>query len=245
MSINNPSNKHPYSNIREDLIDTERTKEDSRIIVEYEYNKYVANYNSPPKLRTIGNAKSLKETMELVKDAIDDYESENKVINPVNLTYDEPLEPAQMDVIVISPGLKKPGQFAAGPPSKGGGIRERTMHLRETKQDPTNIGYRIAVMGQWFDNWVTFTAWSRTGKEAYDRAEWFQKLMRDYQWFFESSGVNKILFERRLDRITKKSNNSIIYGYPMEYYIRTEEIFEYSEKTLERLVIKFNINFNE
>jgi hypothetical protein len=232
--------------IRTDLFSAEDLeKPDPRIVVEGFYNDYIsATTIRNESSKSVGPSKNFKETIDLIKKAVTDYEERGNLLSKsgVKFTYSDPVHIVELDVITVDPGIRKPGRFSRGRVSKSDSItREVRPHVREEREDPESRGYRLTILGQWFDNWVDFVCWGRTNKEALARALWFENLMEEYLWLFTMSGVSAILYQGRKSRKVKNIGENVIYGYPVEYYIRTEKITQVSEKTLERMAIHIGL----
>lgn len=218
---------------------------DPKIIVEKIYDMYLERSIQDERLKTIGPSKDLPDTVDIIRKAIEDYESRGNTVNNtrINFSYNEPNKVLELDAITVEPTLTLPGMFAKGRPTKSESTtRELKKHLREIVDDPDNNGYKLLVFGQYFDNFVDFTCWSATNKEALDRAIWFENIMEEYLWLFTMSGVHSIIYQGRKNRKVKSvGDDNLIYGYPVEFFIRTEKITRISEKTLEKMVINLGI----
>lgn len=196
------------------------------------------------KSKSIGGAKSLNEFYSLVKTAIDNFESRANVagiINKLIFTEEEPDVRSQTETIVFSLQKREPGAFSQGAPLEGK-VKNMRPLLREEKDDPDNAGYRLATIGYFHDNIVRFTCWARTNKVANARALWFEGMMEEYSWWFKTQGVDRVLFMgREKDQVLFHDQNKW-YGRPLDYFVRTETLRVYSEKTLEEILINVGIS---
>lgn len=234
------------STIRTDLLDREETETPKRISVDYVYDLYVepARANSPP-LKSLAPAKTLDECFTMIGQAITQWETLHEVIDDAKLKYfgyEDPDKDAQLEAISILPTLRQPARLDSGPATKGQAVREIKPHLREETIDPLNHNYRLAILGQLFDNWVDFTCWARTNKSAYSRALWFEDLIQEYAWYFTATGVSRIIIVGHKQRVSKKIGDNVIYGFPVEVFIQTEKITQISEKALEQLIIEIGLS---
>lgn len=234
------------SKIRTDLVDETLSEEQASFIVEHVYDLYLGQGERvSEKLKTVGPAKELNEIFVLIKKSITDYESRGNIIEGAKLqafTHEEPMETMELPAISILPTLRLPGRLSGGPANKSRSIvREVVAHIREEVEDPDYKSYRRVVLGKIYDNWVDFTCWGRSCKEAWSRALWFENVLEEYRWFFTMNGVRRIMNQGHKERVTKKIGDNIIYGYPVECFIQTEKITNVSEKELERIVIKIGI----
>jgi hypothetical protein len=199
--------------------------------------------SSTGKGRTLKPAKSLNEYYDLVKQAIDDLERRANLDtkNKILFTEEEPDYKSEGEIITFSLVKREPGAFGQGAPFESK-VRNLRPILRENVADPENPGYRLATLGYWHDNLVRFTCWAKTNKTANDRALWFEDLMENYSWWFKAQGVDRCLFWERGEDQTLFSQNNKWYGRPINYFVRTEKVRVFSEKTLEELVIQAGVS---
>ena len=232
--------------LRPDLLDEDLKEEQAKIVVEHVYDLYLGRGERiPAKLKTPGPAKELDEVFTLIRKAIDNYEARGDVTEDAKikeLTHEEPTDKAQFPMISILPTLRLPGRFSGGQVSKSRSItREVVYHIREETSDPDNVNYRRVYLGKFYDNWVDFTCWARSCKEAWNRAIWFENLLEEYAWFFTLNGVRRIMNQGHKERRSRKIGSNIVYGFPVECFIGTEKITVVSEKELERIVLQIGI----
>jgi len=229
------------SYLRTDLLPatltTERVK--VQIIAETQFNEIVRN-SEDNRSTTPMAAKNINETMELILDAINHYqEREEKTQDArVIVSYEEPDEEATLEKITITIEDRDAGIYGQGAPLQGK-VRNLKPILREVKDDPDAPGYKLAILGYWYDNILGLTCWARTNKAANARALWLENLMEEYNWFFRLSGVSRILYQGRGKDRTKSFSNNIFYGRPVLYYVKTENIRALRQKTLEQIYIRY------
>ena len=237
--------------LRTDLLDDELSQDLPSVTFDYVYGLFVDNAKSnniaQTSLKSLGPAKELDECFVLIKQAIVAHERANRVIQDAKLAFfgwEEPTTLAELETISILPTRRLPATFSGGGVDKTLGARTREVvpHLREEGFDEEDHNYRTAVLGQMYDNWVDFTCWARNNKSAFSRSVWFENLIREYRWYFTMLGVSRIIVQGTKERRTKKIGENIIYGYPVEVFIRTEKIFTVSEKILERLIVEIGLS---
>ena len=228
----------------EDLLDSDLTIDQVRIRVEYIW-QVLRDGGRPTRAdelkrsKTLGTAKSLLEFYELVRQAINDYESRKGVSqrDKVTFTEEEPDKDAKTETITLGLVNRLPGAFQQGAPGEAK-VRNMRPMFREEGEDADNPGYRFVVKGYWYDNIVRFTCWALTNKAANARAMWFEDLMEEYAWFFKFQGVDRVLYNARRADIVTRINGNRWYGRPIDYFVRTEELKVFSEKKIEEIVIK-------
>lgn len=226
--------------LRTDILPAELTENQQRVrvIAETQYNTILHNSVRLEKTKTPQPSKSIIEVMELVSQAISDYETRTHTNEDakVGVTYENPDTTRQVEVISMSLARREPGMFAQGSPFQGN-VKNRRPLLREEVVDPDHPGYKRAVLGFFYDNILRLTCWARTNKQANERALWLENVMEEYTWFFVYSGVNRLLYDGRRDE-TVYDEGTKYYGRPIDYFVRTEKIRQVSEKTLEEVVIR-------
>ena len=237
-----------YTSTLQDLLNEGLDENNRRIIVETVFNldfsltREHSTRGSADRSKTPGKAKSLLEFYDLVRRAVDDMETRAAIAadHRVNFTEEEPDVESQTETITYSLMKRSPGMFSGGAPFEGR-VHNLVPMFRETGEDTENPGYRYAIYGYWYDNLVRFTCWARTNKVANARAEWFELLMQEYSWWFTLQGVNRVLFwDRKADIVTTVDGNKW-YGRPIEFYVRTERLREFSEKALEEILIRLDV----
>jgi hypothetical protein len=185
---------------------------------------------------TPGTGKNYFEFCELVKTALDDYQTRLESPNKLIMSWEDPDKLAETEVVSISLIKREPGAFDQGAPFQGS-VKNLRPILRESKQDPTSPGYRKVVLGKWYDNLVQFTCWAQTNKEAITRSFWFEQFIEKYTWFFTASGVQRVIFWRQEEDKLIDNDGKKLYGRPLLFYVKTEELTEYSEKEIEEIYV--------
>lgn len=226
--------------LRTDILSSDITEDQQhiKVIAQTQFQYEVQNARSIDRTTTPGPSKNIVEVMELIRQAIIDYESRTNVNQDakVHLTYEKPDREAELEAISISLAVREPGMYSQGRPGEGK-IKNRRPVLREHVDDPDNPGYKRAVLGYFYDNTLRLTCWARTSKQANLRALWLEDVMEEYTWFFVYSGVNRIFYDRRREEITHEVEGNKIYGRPIDYFVRTEKLRNVSQKTLEEIVV--------
>lgn len=188
--------------------------------------------------KTLGQAKSLLDFYDLVRQAIENDEKRKDVPeeNKILYTEEDPKIDVRTETITYSLVSRVPGAFQQGAPGEAK-IRNMRPRLREESKDPEHPGYHFAITGYWYDNIVRFTCWATTNKAANARAIWFEDLMEEYAWFFTIQGVNRVIFQQRGPDIVTEIGGQPWYGRPIDYFVRTEKLRVFSEKTIEEIIV--------
>ncbi len=234
------------TSVLQDLLDPELVSNDIRVTVNKIFGMIIdrsTDRSLLEKSKTIGNAKSLNEVYGLVKTAVEDFEKRANIpnINKIIFTEEDPNVDSQTETITFSLIKREPGAFGQGAP-----FESRTKNLRplfrEELQDKENPGYRLVTTGYWHDNLIRFTCWARTNKTANARALWFERLMDEYSWWFKTQGVDRMLFWERAADISVTIDNNKWYGRPLDYFVRTETLRVFSEKTIEEILVDVGLD---
>lgn len=199
--------------------------------------------------RSVGDSKNIVETMELIQDAIDDYQKrENKTSDAaIDIIYNRPDSERYVETISIELISRQPGEFGqnrAGRPSPGrnsGEVRNLKPLLREVLDDVNNPGYKRMVLGFYYDNVLRLTCWARTNKQALKRMLWLENVIQEYTWYFTYSGVNRLYPQGQTKDIVEVVNGNKYYGKPIDYFVKTEKIITVSEKTLEEITVNLSV----
>lgn len=192
--------------------------------------------------KTPGNAKNIDEVTDLVQAVIENEEAVRGTPDDRKVIFGREMLPEYFRNEVITYAIEKrePGKFDQGRPFEGK-VKNLRPILREEVEDPDNPGYRLLVLGYWYDNLVRFTCWGRTHKVVDARALWFEKIMSSYMWFFRYEGVGRFLYWGRGEEITLDlPEHGKVYGRQLDFYVKTEEITQLSQKTLEQLVLTYD-----
>ena len=226
-----------------DNIDVNLLEPKDKVIVQQQYGlvKSAGIASSSPS-KTPGSAQDVDGFVDLVRRAVEHAETVGKVTEERKalFTRDYSLKSFNKDVISHSIIKRQPG--AVGKAAPFDGVKNYRPILREEIEDSDNPGYKSAVFGYIYDNLVRFTCFSRTNKEADERALWFEKLINSYLWFFRYSGVNRVLYYGRGQEVIEEYEGNKIYGREIDFFVRTEEISVVSEKSIEQIVVNYDIS---
>lgn len=194
-----------------------------------------------PKLRTPLAAQDLPGFFKLVGQAIETQQKQEGVSKPIVYTEEFPDDDDNIkgEIVTYSLHSRKPGTFEAKGISQAmydRNIRSRVRMLRDVQDDPDHPGMKVVTYGQEFDNIVCFKIWALKNKTANARAMWFEKLMEDWHWFFQASGVKRVhFFERGEDEHLAPEHRKLVCR-PYYYYVRTEKVSVVKEYSLRSLV---------
>lgn len=235
----------PNSILRDDILTPELLEAEPRVIVSTVYSNLIEQ-TEKPRSATPHPAKNIVETLDLIVDAIQDYETRTHVLerDKIRIVYENPMDPIEYDTVTLSIARRQPGSFSQGAPFEGS-VKNRRPLLREEFADPDNPGYRKAVLGYFHDNIIRITCWGLTNKSANKLMLKVEEIIEQYIWYFRLSGVNRFLYEQHGLQVEHTVNNARIYGRPIDYFCRTETIRTVSEKELEVVCVNLAIREGE
>lgn len=225
----------------EDLLDEDLAE--GPLIITEEVSNFIMqgafDDRSTEKAKTVGKAKSLLEFFDLVRQCIDDYETRAGTIESARVTFteEEPDVKSASECITFSLVSRQPGGFGQGPPGEAK-VHNRRPMLREILEDPENPKYKNLIFGYWYDNVVRFTCWARTNKAANARALWFENLMEEYTWWLIYNGVNRVFWDGQGTDLVVRVNENKWYGRPIDFWVRTETVRTFKQKTLEEIILR-------
>jgi hypothetical protein len=64
--------------------------------------------------------------------------------------------------------------------------------------------------------------------------------MEEYSWWFKLQGLDRVLFWGRNSDIVTTVNENKWYGRPIDFFVRTEKIRTFQEKTLEEILVRLS-----
>lgn len=228
----------------QDLLEEDISTNSQRVIVQRVFENLITSVarTPAPRSKTPGSAKSLLEFYDLVRQVKDDYEARQNVRDEYKIIFTEEEPDVKSETETITFGLVKrvPGSFGQGAPFESD-VKNMRPIFRESGADTENPGYNYVVHGYWYDNIVKFTCWARTNKVANARAEWFENMMSEYDWWFRIQGVSRVLFWGRDADIVTEIDNNKWYGRPLNYFVRTEKLRVFSEKQMEEIIVRLSV----
>lgn len=238
-----PKPKTNESTVRTDILpeDLKEVQPQVKVYAEQQFNYILRNTEKfQCKTVTPNSTKNIIETMGLIKNAFEDfYEREHANQDAkVVITYEEPERTSEFETVTIKLDERRPGAWERGAPGDAK-IRQLKPLLREVLDDKDNPGYKRAILGMTYDNWLCLTAWARTNKAANDRAIWIEKVMEEYAWYFGYMGVKRPpVYQGRKEERTLNVEGNRYYGRPIKYFVQTERLRTVSQKELEQICVR-------
>lgn len=226
--------------LRTDILPRELSQEPDRIVVRQQFDQVLsgARKRSEESRTTPEPAKNLIESIDLIRKVLADKENRLGIAQKDRVAFTEeyPDFNTETELIVFSIGKSLPGAFGEGRPFESD-IKNLVPALRQEIEDPENPGYKMAILGYWMDHMVKLTCFARTNKAANRRVLWVQDVLREYSWYLRWSGIGRVFFMGREEDFILEEKEQKLYARPLNYFVRTEEITQLRERTLEQLII--------
>ena len=210
-----------------------------RIEIRQQFSRLIEGASkAPARMKSPGAAKDLRGIQELIFQAITDKQNRAQTAEKARVKFTEefPDFTAESQTVTFSVEKSVPGSFGEGGPFESN-VKNLRPILREEVEDTDFPGYKVATLGYYYDNLIKLTCFARTNKEANVRTTWLQKLMSEYMWWYTWQGVNRILFWERQPDFFIEENGAKLYGRPLLYFVRTEELTVLRERVLEELIV--------
>jgi hypothetical protein len=241
-----------HGSLIQDIVSDDLAESNRRITVSHIYEASFVRDQShlQGRSRTPKEAKwSLSDVYKTIRLAVENYEDRQNTPdkNKVTFTEDDSDRKSDTEIISVKCIRRDPGLFSQGTPfdaGKAGAVKNMMPRLREEINDPDHQGYKIAILGKWFDNVIRLTCWAQTNKRANYRADWLETLMEEYLWYFKSEGIDRCIFLGRGEDIIEKDEGigNTWYGRPLDYFVRTEKITMRSERQIEEILLKITLS---
>ena len=131
------------------------------------------------------------------------------------------------------------GKIAAKAIKYGRSKIQPGVRVVEVLDDVENPGYSVLVFGQFMDNKIRITPWSKTYTTANRVANAIENLIPDYMFYFKKRGAQQIRLEYRGEDMFQNWEQNVFFGCPLNYYVRTLKIKKVYEKKLEEIIVEF------
>jgi hypothetical protein len=210
-------------------------------------NKYLRDVSSAWQndKKDFPNTASIIDFFSLVQNSIRSREASEDVPEDKRLLVlaDDP--PKEIDTEAITFFLKSrtPGQFSRG--SAGNArIKEVISHVRSIQQHPEHLGEKLFTMGRFFDNRVGFNIYARDDYTALKRVLWLESVMDNFRWYFRVHGIMQVIEEGVGDKEHVKVGELELTKYPMSYFVRTEDTYQFGSQELKSFEINVEVSTN-
>lgn len=193
--------------------------------------------------RSAADAKEINGFLDLVSDAIADYQRRLGIASgsTVTVKYITPREYLESpdeghDIILFklisrdrwnttADGTRKPWR-----PSQ-----------RATATDPSDDTNIITIFNEVKENLVEFAVYSKHSKRANDLALFFERFMSAYSWYFKEMGIKDLRFEHREEDRTVTIGNDEFAMRPIRYRVFTELITQEVNKKIQVINIQYDV----
>ena len=204
------------------------------------YIKNVASVTQPPtRFQTILGFFSLVQNAVRSRENSEDVPEDKRLL----VLADDPPEEIDSEAITFFLDKRIPGKFGRGPAGSGG-VKEVSSHIRSVQQHPEHLGEKLVTMGRFYDNWIGFNVYARDDYAALKRVLWLENVMDSFRWYFRLHGISQVI-EKGVG--TKKHviiNEIELTKYPMSYFVRTEDTFQFGSQELKHIELNTNVSTN-
>jgi len=183
----------------------------------------------------------LLKLFELIQNAVQSRQESEKVPGDKRLLVlaSDPPEEIDTEAITFSLLSRGPGQFNKGPPNSAR-VKELAPHYRGAQNHPEHIGEKLITMGRFFDSNIAFNIYARNDMTALKRVFWFENVMDSFRWLFRVHHI-EALYQGTGDKAKVKIGNLELTKYPMTFFVRTEEIYQFGVQELKKFVVKTSV----
>jgi hypothetical protein len=181
----------------------------------------------------------------LVQKAIRSREVSEKVPEDKRLLVlaNDPPEEIDSEAITFYLQSRTPGQFNRG--SQGNmRVKEVVPHVRSIQQHPEHLGEKLVTMGRFFDNYVAFNVYARDDYAALNRVLWLENVMDSFRWYFGVHGIRRVIEEGVGDKERLKIGELTLTKYPMSYFVRTEDTYQFGSQELKNVELNTYVSSN-
>ena len=117
--------------------------------------------------------------------------------------------------------------------------------LREDRPSASRARYRTRTYGWWEDTIVQFRLLGKSNESANRLTEWFHRFMMRYgctMQYFRAHGVQRFLFDSRLEDRLSNEFQQELYERRLQYYVRLEYLDVFEAKTLEDIDVSVSLD---
>lgn len=181
----------------------------------------------------------------LVQNAIRTRENSESVPKGKKLLVlaDDPPKEIDTEAITFFLSARGPGQFNRGPAGRSN-IKEVTPHVRDIRQHPEHLGEKLVTMGRFYDNYITFNVYAKDDFTALRRVLWLESVMESFRWYFRVHGIKEVIEMGVGDKEHVTVGNIELTKYPMSYFVRTEDTYQFGSQELKFIELNFDVSTN-
>lgn len=224
-----------------DLPDIQKTRKLTEAEVRARINKYIEQVTAAAIREPQANC--LLGFFELAKNAIRSREASDSVPDGKGLLVlaNDPPEEIDTEAVTFYLQGRTPGQFNRGGAGESR-IKEVVPHTRSIQQHPEHIGEKLITMGRFFDNYIAFNVYARDDFTALKRVLWLENVMDSFRWYFRVHGINQVIEMGVGDKEHVTIGELEVTKYPMSYFIRTEDTFQFGSQELRQVELDTDVS---
>ena len=196
-----------------------------------------------PRHRSAGDAKEITDFLDLVNDALLDYQirlgiATTKRVGVQYITPKEYLEsPDQGHDVVLFKLISRERWNTTTD-----GERRPWKPIRvASADDPNDPNNYITIYSEVRENIVEFAVYSKHSKRANELATFFERFMTAYTWYFKDMGIKNLYFETRTEDSTEVLGNDEFAIRPLRYMVFTDLITQEVDRKIQVINIQYDV----
>lgn len=195
-----------------------------------------------PPHQSAGKSKDLNEFIDLAAIALIDYQRRLGIATSERLTLMEayPKDPVEKPDIGIGLALFRVIHRQYMNTTNDGIRRPRRPSHRETVTHPDDLSAGLLVYAQELDNIVEFRIVSPNARRANEWAEFFEKFMLAYAFYFREMGLSNLFYLERLEDSIEVIGGSELHVRPLRYYVRTQIISQEITRKIDEVLVQYD-----
>jgi len=73
---------------------------------------------------------------------------------------------------------------------------------------------------------------------------WLENVMDSFRWYFRVHGISIVIEEGVGDKEQVKIGEILLTKYPMSYFVRTEDTYQFGSQELKTIELNVNVSTN-
>jgi hypothetical protein len=224
-----------------ELPDIQKTRKLTEAEVKARINKYLEDISAVK--QPVPQYENLLGFFSLVQNAIRSREASERVPEDKRLLVlaNDPPETIDTEAITFFLQSRAPGQFNRGSAGQAR-IKEVAAHVRSIQQHPEHISEKLVTMGRFYDNSIVFNIYARDDFTALKRVLWLENVMDSFRWYFRVHGISQVIEQGVGDKKHVEIGQLSLTKYPMSYFIRTEDTYQFGSQELKHIELNTNVS---
>jgi len=202
----------------------------------------VTHVGKIPPAQSAGKSKDLNEFIDLAAIALVDYQRRLGIADSERLILREayPKDPVEKPDIGIGLALFRVIHRQYMNTTNDGVRRPRRPTHRETVTHPDDSNSALLVYAQEMENVVEFRIVSPNARRANEWAEFFEKFMLAYSFYFREMGLSNLHYLERLEDSIEVIGGSELHLRPLRYSVRTQIISQEITRKIDEVLVQYD-----